>query len=152
MNSKKTMSRLAAVQAIYQFEINDKQQTTSELCYHIQEFYKDKESLNDTETGLSDIIKFNEKYFNALVENTVTNINDIDNIIDEHLTENWQIKKLDATVLSILRVGICELKYFPETPFKVVVNEYTNIANDLAKEQDIGFVNSLLHTYSQGNS
>jgi N utilization substance protein B len=142
--TKKTTSRLAAVQAIYQYEMNSKEQLINNIVDSLVEFYENKETLNDFDTDLDKPIKFNLNFLKELVLYTVNNIEEIDLIIERFLSDGWSLDKIDMSLLSILRVGVCELKYFPETPYKVVINEFTNIASDLLKDKDVGFVNSLL--------
>jgi N utilization substance protein B len=142
--TKKTTSRLAAVQAIYQYEMNSKEQLINNIVDSLVEFYENKETLNDFDTDLDKPIKLNLNFLKELVLYTVNNIKEIDLIIEKYLSDGWSLDKIDMSLLSILRVGVCELKYFPDTPYKVVINEFTNIASDLLKDKDVGFVNSLL--------
>ncbi|CAN0605693.1 unnamed protein product, partial [Ectocarpus sp. 12 AP-2014] len=74
----------------------------------------------------------------------------IDQIIEKHLTNEWNIQNLPKLLFATLRVAVCELKYFPETPSKVIINEYTDIASDMLDSGEIGFVNSLLDKYASG--
>ena len=57
------------------------------------------------------------------------------NVIDIHES----VSKADYT---ILQVAICELKHIPHTPAKVVIKEYSSIAD--AYNSDVSFVNAIL--------
>jgi N utilization substance protein B len=142
--NKKTVSRLAVVQSVYQYEMNGRSQTILELQTALKELYKNYELMEYAKE-----IKLSVQYFNDLLQFTIENIKDIDEVISSYLSLDGEIKKLDFVVLAILRSGICELKYFPEIPQKVVLNEYSDITSEMAKEQDIGFVNSILDKYSK---
>ncbi|MDF2965888.1 MAG: nusB [Rickettsiaceae bacterium] len=142
--TKKTTSRLAAVQAIFQYEINSKEQSISDIIDSLLEFYENKATLEDFDEDLDKPIKLNLNFFRELVLYIVNNLAEIDQVIEKYLSEGWSLDKIDLSLLSVLRAGVCELKYFQETPYKVVINEFTNIASDLLKEKDVGFVNSLL--------
>ena len=87
-------------------------------------------------------------------DSTIENVKDLDELISGYLSSEGELKKLDFVVLAILRSGIGELKYFPEIPIKVILNEYADIAAEMAKEQDVGFINSILdkYTHSRGEA
>ena len=51
---------------------------------------------------------------------------------------------MHIALVSILRVAIAELLYFPEVPYKVIINEFTTLASETVKDAEVPFVNSLL--------
>ena len=87
-------------------------------------------------------------YLKELVKYTHDNIEEIDQIIENHLSNEWTINNLPKLLFATLRVSICEMKYFPETPRNVIINEYTDIASDMLDEGQVGFVNSVLDKYA----
>lgn len=146
----KSISRIAAVQTIYQFE-NDKNTSDIEtLLLRIRDFYKDKDLKSDYDLDKTSKLKLRPSYnyLNELVKFTYENLEEIDQIIEKHLTNEWNIQNLPKLLFATLRVAVCELKYFPETPSKVIINEYTDIASDMLDSGEIGFVNSLLDKYA----
>ena len=52
--------------------------------------------------------------------------------------------QLNQVELSILRLGCFELKYCKDTPFKVVISEYVDLANEFGAVDGEKFVNSIL--------
>lgn len=149
--STKTIARIAAVQALYQYQINGALQKPEELVLDIVGHYKDSELSSDLELASGDDtkIKLNINYFSALLQHALSDLPNIDRIIEEHLAEGWRSETLHASLTALLRAAITELRYFPEVPYKVVINEFTNIASDLLKENEVAFVNSLLDTVSK---
>ena len=147
--NKKTISRLAVVQSIYQYEMNGRAQTVEELQNSLKSLYKNYELLEYAKE-----IKLSVQHFNELLQFTIENVKDLDELISGYLSSEGELKKLDFVVLAILRSGIGELKYFPEIPIKVILNEYADIAAEMAKEQDVGFINSILdkYTHSRGEA
>lgn len=146
----KSISRIAAIQTIYQFE-NDKESTDIDtLLLKMKEFYKDEDIKSDHEIDKISKLKLRPSYsyLGELVKFTHDNIEDIDQIISTRLTAEWSIQSLPKLLFATLRVAVCELKYFPETPCKVIINEYTDISSDMLDSGEIGFVNSVLDKFA----
>lgn len=149
----KTITRIASIQGVYSYQILDSEPIIDSIIDSIIDFiityYKDKSSLEDLELDSAiPCFKLRTNYLTKLVNETIDNLETIDMIISSYLADNWQIKDLHLILLSILRVATCELKFFTSTPYKVVINEFTNIASDFVKDSEIGFVNSLLEKIS----
>ncbi|MBN8511858.1 MAG: transcription antitermination factor NusB [Rickettsiales bacterium] len=150
LNSK-SLARIAAIQTIYQYETLDRAVNINTLLTNVIDFYKDNDVKSDHEINdLSNLkLKPSIGYMHELVEFTSNNLVQIDKIIEEHLSSEWTLEKLPKLLLAILRVSVSEIKYFPETPRKVVINEYTDIASEMIDDSQVGFVNSLLDKYSE---
>ena len=149
LNSK-SIARIAAIQTLYQFE-TDKHNTNIEtLLLQIIDFYRDKDIKSDYELDSKSLLKLKPSfnYLKELVKHTHDNIQEIDKIIEDHLSNEWTIRSLPQLLFATLRVSICEMKYFPETPRNVIINEYTDIASDMLDDGQIGFVNSVLDKYA----
>lgn len=163
----KSIARIAAIQTFYDFynsqkheeyreeiikntdivddiELNNARLTSSLI--RIIEYYKDKDSKNDFVVDLDKDtkIKPSYKFLKELVQFTNQDVDSIDTLIEDNLADGWQVKDLSILLLSLLKVAICELKFYPETPKKIIISEYTDIANSLLDDNEIGFVNSIL--------
>lgn len=147
--SNKSIARIAAVQTIYQIA-NDRTIDLASLLLRTKEFYKDADFKIDNEVDPASSLKIKPSftYLEELTKFTVDNLEEIDETIAKFLTKEWTINNLPLLLHSILRVAFCEIIYFPETPKKVVINEYTDIASDMLAETEVGFVNSVLHNYA----
>lgn len=132
MNNK-TIARIACVQALYEWEFNGRVATFEEVIKNITNFYEGSQS------------KLNQIYLNTLLKNAISYIADI----DKHIEELLHKKELDGIVLSIARSGISEMLFITAVPYKVVINEYTTIARQFTKFEDIGFINSLLDNFAK---
>lgn len=149
--NSKSIARIAAVQTLYQFASHKGEQDVVSLLLKMKEFYKDTDlksdhDLDDKEINLK--LKPSYSYLEDLVKHTYDNLAIIDEIISTRLAKEWNLTTLPILLHALLRVAICELRYFPETPEKVVLNEYTDIAGDMLAAKEVGFVNSILHTCS----
>lgn len=57
---------------------------------------------------------------------------------------NWDADRVALIDLILLRMGVCELLYFPTIPTKVTINEYIEIAKLYSTPQSGQFVNGVL--------
>ena len=71
------------------------------------------------------------------------NITDIDNDLKKHI-QNWEIERLAIVDKNILRLGVAEIKYFPETPVKVAIDEAIELAKKYGSADSGRFVNGVL--------
>lgn len=142
--STKTIARIAAVQALYEYSINNNTQNIDELFVNTLNNYslKDFHSLFDVPDNV--IVKLHKNYLKELLNQTINNIDKIDNIIANFLAAGWKFSAMHLSLVAILRVAVAELIYFPEVPFKVVIDEFTTLASEIVKQHEVAFVNSLL--------
>ena len=78
-----------------------------------------------------------------LVEGVWKNVKEIDGIIQEH-SHNWRVDRMNRIDRNILRLGIYELKFRPDIPRKVTLNEAVELGKTFGAEESAGFVNGLL--------
>ncbi|RYD57822.1 MAG: transcription antitermination factor NusB [Sphingobacteriales bacterium] len=57
---------------------------------------------------------------------------------------NWDAERVASIDLLLLRMGVCELLYFPTIPTKVTINEYIELAKLYSTPQSGQFVNGVL--------
>lgn len=58
--------------------------------------------------------------------------------------QNWDAERVALIDLLLLRMGVCELLYFPTIPTKVTINEYIEVAKMYSTPQSGQFVNGVL--------
>ena len=90
-----------------------------------------------------------EPFFGDLARGVVKDQKDIDVAISRRLASSWKLGRLDATVRAILRCAAFELRYRPEIPREVVINEYLEITKSFFDGAEAGFVNGLLDSISR---
>ena len=73
------------------------------------------------------------------------NVNDIDSIISAN-TSGWNIARLSKTALAVLRLAVYEIKYMPDIPVAVSINEAVEILKKYATIEDAKYVNGILST------
>ena len=149
----KSIARIAAIQTLYQYENSNNKIDIETLLLKMIDFYKNTDIKSDYELDKENRLKLRPSYnyLKELVKFTYENLEEIDVIIQQHLSKEWTLKSLPKLLFATLRVAICEIKYFPETPQKVILSEYTDIAADMLGAGEIGFVNSVLDNYATSN-
>lgn len=144
--NKKSIARIAAVQAIYQYMLRNND-NIDDIIENVLSFYRNDNSMTDLPIKISLTIS----HFKLLVKLVFENIDKIDEIISDHLIGDKDQGHIPILLQALLRTGICELLFFPDVPAKVVINEYTDIANDMLNDNEIGFVNSILDKIAKEN-
>ena len=67
--------------------------------------------------------------------------------IVQSLSEHWEIKRITSLDLIILRMAVVELKYMPDTPVKVALNEAIELAKKYSTGESPSFINGILDNY-----
>ncbi len=137
----RSVARLAAVQALYQMDATGVGVETVVREFRDHRFGADLEG--------ESLAQADEPFFGDLARGVVTGQKDIDVAISQRLAPGWKLGRLDATVRAILRCAAFELRYRPEIPREVVINEYLEITKSFFDGAEAGFVNGLLDSISR---
>lgn len=84
-----------------------------------------------------------------IVKKAEENIEDIDAVI-EHNLKGWSKQRISKVSLALLRMAVCEMKYFDKVPVGVSINEAVEICKVYGSDEDKGFVNGILGSISRG--
>src|SRR5262245_51468219 len=76
----------------------------------------------------------------TLIETVCQRREEIDALLAETV-EHWSLERLALLDKLILRLGVAELLFLPETPPKVVIDEAVEIAKKFSTEKSGPFVN-----------
>jgi len=77
-----------------------------------------------------------------LVFTTIRNLHAVDTVIAEF--SGRRIERITKSLLAVIRIGVCELIYSPESPPYSIVNEAVNTAKRTGGRKQTGFVNAVL--------
>ena len=133
----KSMSRLYAVQALFQMEHSSV--SVDKVC---EEFLKFR--FGDYDHDLR-FIDGNQELFKNLVSNAVKFQAAIDQMTDRALVEKWPIDRIDPTLRAIFRAATAEF-ILSKTPPKATINEFINLAKAFFSEgKEIKLVNGVLN-------
>ncbi len=122
--------RSVALQALYELDLMEKWDKAEDTLSHAFE----REHVQKEEDK-----KFIKEIVNCVVENRYS----IDRIISSHLL-GWDIERLNVVERNILRIGVCELLFQGNVPYKVAINEAVELAKVFAAEGATGLINGVL--------
>ena len=124
--SKRRIVREKVLQILYAYELNQEfhSRTKDEILKNIE----DENDLNFAED---------------LINRVIINRKNLDEKIKARVA-NWEISRIAILDKVLLRMGICELMYFPEIPPKVSINETIEIAKSFSTSSSGKFINGIL--------
>jgi len=138
---ERAASRLAAVQALYQHEMEGTAQAKL-----LDEFHQHRlgREIEDEQYEEADV-----DFFDDLVIGALARREEIDTLLSERLAQGWSLARLDKTMLQILRVGAYELLARPDIPVGTAISEYVDVAHAFFDEREAKFVNGVLDAVSK---
>jgi transcription antitermination protein NusB len=124
---KRRLVREKVLQALYAYEMS-------------------KEPITDVINNILGEIKNSHDDFEfakRLINEVVRHDEDIEKIIKNKVA-HWEFDRIAYIDKILLRMGICEMLYFPEIPPKVTINESIEIAKSFSTDQSGKFINGIL--------
>ena len=132
----RSAARLAAVQALYQMEMEG-----TPLAKLLHEFHEHRLGATIEDETYAEA---EAEFFDDLVAGADARRVEIDALISERLAEGWSLERLDRPMRAILRAGAYELIARPDVPVATVITEYVDVAHAFFDKRETGFVNGLL--------
>ncbi len=129
-------ARLAAVQALYQHEMEG---TAVPALLHEFHNHRLGATIEDAEYAEAD-----QDFFDDLVKGTTARGGEIDLAIEKKLASGWTLARLDKPMKAILRAGTYELMARADVPVGATISEYVDVAHAFYERRETGFVNGLL--------
>jgi transcription antitermination protein NusB len=136
MSKARSAARLAAVQALYQLDMEK-----IGIARLLEEFHAHRLGAEIEDATYT---KAEQSFFDDVVAGVHARREEIDALIEANLGEQWKIGRLDKTMLQILRAGSYELMARADVPTPTVIDEYVDVAHAFFDEKDAKFVNGLL--------
>ena len=132
----RSVARLAAVQALYQLEMEN-----TPITRLLHEFHQHR--LGATIEGAT-YAEAEVDFFNDVVKGVDARRTEIDAVISANLGQGWTLDRLDRSLRQILRAGAYELIARPDIPTGSVINEYLDVAHAFFDRKEKKFVNGVL--------
>lgn len=134
---RRTVARLAAVQALYQLELNP----ALEADAVVREFARYR--LGGEIEGEA-LAEADPAFFADIVRGAVADRERIDADLSAALVEDWPLARIDSVLRAILRAGLWELAHRPDVPARVSISEYTSIAHAFFTGKEPALANGVL--------
>lgn len=134
--NKRGLARLAAVQALYQMELSGATLPVIVAEYEAMRLGKDidGEQYRDADAA----------YFRGIISGVVGTQKEIDPLINDTLTADWPLSRIDITLRSILRCGVYELQQRKDVPARVIIAEYIDVTKAFFEIDEPRMVNGVL--------
>jgi N utilization substance protein B len=129
-------ARLAAVQALYQLEME-----STELARLLDEFHRHRLGAEIEGDQYADA---EVAFFDDTVRGVAARCEEIDILLEEKLAEGWRLERLDKTMLQVLRAGAWELLARADVPTATTISEYVDVAHAFCEAREAKFVNGVL--------
>ena len=134
MTSARHTARERALQALYQVD-----SANAEVGAALQAAFAADEQKLDLP---------NQQFARALVDGVVAHLAELDALIQKHST-HWRVERMPRIDRNVLRLATYELKFDPETPGKVVLNEAVELGKAFGSEESSSFINAILDKVAQ---
>lgn len=89
-----------------------------------------------------------DEFSRELFLKAASHLDEIDSIISENAS-GWKIGRISKITLSILRICICEMKYFDDIPLPVSMNEAIELSKEFDDESSRTFINGIINSVSK---
>lgn len=124
------LGRTIIMQSLYQWDFRgrDTDELQRALEKNIQEFAPE-----------FDDVQFVENTVNGIL----TNLEAIDGLITKYAPQ-WPLEQITIVDRNVLRIGVYELRFNPEIPARVSINEAIELAKTFGGESSGKFVNGVL--------
>ena len=135
-SQSRSAARLAAVQALYQLEMEP-----GAIAPLLHQFHEHR--LGATIEGAT-YAEAEQGFFDDVVKGVDARRAEIDALVAGKLAKGWSLERLDRPMRAILRAGTYELIARPDVPVASVITEYVDVAHAFYDKKESGFVNGLL--------
>lgn len=130
---RRTQARIAAVQALYQLSATDAAPDEVVDEFHLHRM---------REAGPAAIA--DKALFREIVRGACGDRAALNRMIGESLSESWTLERMDRVLVALLNAGAWELLGRAETPARVVIAEYVDVARVFFDKREPAFVNGVL--------
>jgi len=146
MKTNRSSSRLAAVQALYQYAFGEK--TVDEIARQFMTGNVGREVIDENElTGeetFVPVMPAEPTLFAGILSSYAENADQINQMINASFNEEWPVERVELTLKAILQAGVAELMAYPETSVAIVITEYLDLTKSFYGAPEIKVVNGIL--------
>jgi N utilization substance protein B len=142
----RTVSRMAAVQALYQMDLagTDAGDVIEQFMAARVKSGDGAEEEDAKPDPLTSLEGADTTFFADVVKGVVRRQREIDPLVDQQLRTGWRLVRVDSILRAIMRAGVFELMERSDVPARVTINEYINIAKAFFEADEPKVVNGVL--------
>ena len=138
----KRLGRELAMQYLYLRDMTPETDSVDDVEKAREMFWEQAESSEMTSDER--VFKKAKNYAEKMIDGVLFYLNDIDEVLAS-FSEKWDISRMAAVDRNIIRIAVYELKYCPEIPVLVSIDEAIEISKYYATEKSGVFINGILN-------
>ena len=132
--SRRRLARLAALQALYQAEMNREAPEAVSDQFRRYRLGRDLEGIR---------LDVDRRFFDRLLQAVADHRRDIDGAVSAALDRSSGLARLEPVLRAALRLGAAELLYEPDVPPRVSIREYTDLVGDFFDKPQARFATAV---------
>lgn len=136
--------RVIAFQALYSWDVSKSSLDDLLTFSWLQKDAEIEAGVQEQVTELSETAKEERTFASLIIAGTISHIDEIDKLIENHLSASWSMDRISRVALAILRTSIYELLFQNGAEAKIVIDEAVNIAKDFDTDDSYKFINAVL--------
>ncbi len=135
MASNRHLGRIIALQTLYE---HDFRVSADDASFRLEKALK--RNIDRYKTTVDDT-----PFVERLVTGVIKHQKELDDFL-QPIAPEWPIDQISRMDRVVLRMGLYELKYEPDTPPKVIINEAVELAKAFGGDNSSKFINGVLGT------
>lgn len=140
MNTRRE-AREFCLQFLYHFQLPVFQEHKKTIAADSVELFERMTEFRET-LGIT-MASQEQAWVATMVKGILANADKVEELVVAHL-KNWKLQRLSRIEHTLLVMAAYELKFQPETPFKVVINEAIELGKKYSTKESGHFLNGVL--------
>ena len=114
------------------------------------EFSREADPADFFELSCSEFETASDEFSKKLFVTAAEHLTAIDEIIEQN-AKGWKLERISKMTLSILRLCVCEMKYFDDIPSAVSMNEAVELAKIYDGDDAPAFINGIVNAAAKAS-
>ena len=136
--------RVIAFQALYSWDVTKSSLDDLLSFSWLQKDAEIEAGTHQSAADLSETAKEERTFASLIIAGTISHIDEIDKLIENHLSSSWSMDRISRVALAILRTSVYEILFQNGAETKIVIDEAVNIAKDFDTDDSYKFINAVL--------
>ncbi len=136
--------RVIAFQALYSWDVSKSSLDDLLTFSWLQKDSEIEAGVSEQTAVISETAKEERTFASLIIAGTISHIDEIDKLIENHLSASWSMDRISRVALAILRTSVYEILFQNGAETKIVIDEAVNIAKDYDSDDSYKFINAVL--------